>query len=159
MRSLTEALLYPGVGLLEATNLATGRGTDTPFERVGAPYIDAVAFAAALNDLKLSGVRFVPIRFQPSERQYAGTDCGGVFIQITDRAAFDPLDLGLGMAVVLRRLYAEHWKSDGLLRFVASRKLYDALLAGSSLSELRAICADDEKAFRVRRRPYLLYSE
>ncbi len=69
MRSLTEALLYPGVGLLEATNLATGRGTDTPFERVGAPCIDPVRFAAALNDLKLPGIRFVPIRFQPSERQ------------------------------------------------------------------------------------------
>ncbi len=72
MRSLTEALLYPGVGLLEATNLATGRGTDTPFERVGAPWIEPRAFARALNELKLPGVRFVPIRFTPTERQYAG---------------------------------------------------------------------------------------
>ncbi len=79
MRSLTEALLYPGVGLLESTNLATGRGTDTPFERVGAPWIDPVAFSNALNARGLPGVRFTPIRFSPTERQYKGEDCGGVY--------------------------------------------------------------------------------
>ena len=68
MRSLTEALLYPGVGLLEATNLATGRGTDAPFERVGAPWIDPQAFAAALSSAAVPGVRFVPIYFTPRER-------------------------------------------------------------------------------------------
>src|SRR5205823_14259997 len=72
MRSLTEALLYPGVALLEATNLATGRGTDTPFERVGAPWIEPRSFAQVLNTQRLKGVRFVPIRFTPRERQYAG---------------------------------------------------------------------------------------
>ena len=84
MRSLTEALLYPGVGLLEATNLATGRGTDTPFERVGAPWIEPSDLARALNDASIPGVRFVPIRFTPSERQYAGERCGGVQILIDD---------------------------------------------------------------------------
>ena len=72
MRSLTEALLYPGVGLLEATNLATGRGTDTPFERVGGPLDRRRRLAGTLNGLDLPGVRFVPIRFTPRERQYAG---------------------------------------------------------------------------------------
>jgi uncharacterized protein YbbC (DUF1343 family) len=80
MRSLTEAMLYPGVGLLEATNLATGRGTDTPFERVGAPWIDPIPFAAALNDANIPGARFVPINFTPRERQHAGAKCGGVQI-------------------------------------------------------------------------------
>src|SRR5262245_8014871 len=80
MRSLTEALLYPGVGLLETTNLSVGRGTDTPFERVGAPWIDPVTWASELNRAGLPGVRFVPTRFTPRERQYAGQECGGVFI-------------------------------------------------------------------------------
>src|SRR5262249_46672172 len=71
MRSLTEALVYPGVGLLEATNLATGRGTDTPFERVGAPWIDPRPFTTALNAAGVPGARFVPIDFTPTQRQYA----------------------------------------------------------------------------------------
>ncbi len=72
MRSLTEAMIYPGIGLLEATNLATGRGTDSPFERVGAPWIDPRPFASAMNAEKIPGVRFLPIEFVPKERQYAG---------------------------------------------------------------------------------------
>ena len=102
MRSLTEALLYPGVGWLEATNLATGRGTDTPFERVGAPWIEPSGFAAALNAAGVPGARFVPIWFIPSERQYKGERCGGVQILITDWSSFDPLRLGLALAVTLR---------------------------------------------------------
>jgi uncharacterized protein YbbC (DUF1343 family) len=104
MRSLTEALLYPGVGMLEATNLATGRGTDTPFERVGAPWIDPSRFAAALNESPLPGVRFVPIFFTPAERQHAGQRCGGVQILITDWSEFEPLTLGVSLAVRLKAL-------------------------------------------------------
>ena len=137
MRSLTEALLYPGVGLLEATNLATGRGTDTPFERVGAPWIDAREWAAALNAEGLPGVRFVPIRFTPTERQYAGEDCGGVYIIITDRDAFEPIDLGLGLAVTLRRLYPDDWESDRLIRLLADRAAFDAIVAGRGVEAVR----------------------
>ncbi len=94
MRSLTEALVYPGVGLLEATNLATGRGTDTPFERVGAPWIDPQPWAAALNAANLPGTRFVPIYFTPSQRQYAGARCGGVLIVVTDWSRVRPAPAG-----------------------------------------------------------------
>lgn len=80
-----------------------GRGTDTPFERPGAPWIEPRAFALALNDQGLSGVRFVPNRFTPDERQYAGQDCGGVRIILNDWKRFDPIDLDLTLAVVLRR--------------------------------------------------------
>lgn len=157
MRSLTEALLYPGVGLLEATNLATGRGTDTPFERVGAPYIDPARFAAGLNDLRLPGVRFVPVRFRPTERQFANEDCGGVYIQITDRASFDPIDLGLGLAVVLRAQYRETWTPEAFLRMLADRATYQALLDGQGVAELKAIFAPEVDAFRQQRSRYLLY--
>ena len=116
MRSLTEALLYPGVGLLEATNLATGRGTDTPFERVGAPWIDPVPFAAALNAAAVPGVRFVPVYFTPKERQHAGQRCGGVQILITSWSEFDPLRLGITLAAQLRSQYPNDWQPEGLLR-------------------------------------------
>lgn len=159
MRSLTEALLYPGVGLLEATNLATGRGTDTPFERVGAPYIDPVEFAGALNRLALEGVRFVPVRFTPTERQFANEDCGGVYIQITDRDAFDPIDLGLGMAIVLRRLYRDQWKPEALLRFIGHRSTYEAIVSGGNLQAARKCFGAGLDAFRVRRARALLYPE
>jgi uncharacterized protein YbbC (DUF1343 family)/CubicO group peptidase (beta-lactamase class C family) len=157
MRSLTEALLYPGVGLLEGTNLATGRGTDTPFERVGAPFIDPVRFAAALNNLDLPGVRFVPIRFRPSERQFSGEDCGGVFIQITDRDRFDPIDLGLGLAAVLRAEYRDQWNPDALKRFLCDSATYDAILEGRSVSDLKSLYTEELASFARRRAPYLIY--
>ena len=157
MRSLTEALLYPGVGLLEATNLATGRGTDTPFERVGAPWIEARGFADVLNGRDLPGVRFVPIRFTPRERQYAGRECGGVQILIDDWKEFDPLSLGVGLAVVLRELYPKEWEPAGLLKMIADRASYNALLAGRSLSEIVTLWGAELEEFRKLRATYLIY--
>ena len=157
MRSLTEALLYPGVGLLEATNLATGRGTDTPFERVGAPYIDPIAFSRALNEQALPGVRFVPIRFQPRERQFAGTDCGGVQIAITDRARFDPIRLGIALAVTLRSKYRDHWNPEGFLKMLADRAAYEAVLDGKTVDEVTALWEPELKEFRAVRAKYLIY--
>ncbi|SIO60249.1 Uncharacterized conserved protein YbbC, DUF1343 family [Singulisphaera sp. GP187] len=157
MRSLTEALLYPGVGLLEATNLATGRGTDTPFERLGAPWIDAREFSAALNGRGLPGVRFVPNQFTPKERQYAGKECGGVQIFITSRDQFDPLALGIELAVVLRELYPESWEHDGLLKFIADRASYNALLKGEDGKAIRALWEEELAQFRTIREHYLLY--
>ncbi|GIW86304.1 MAG: hypothetical protein KatS3mg108_0628 [Isosphaeraceae bacterium] len=157
MRSLTEALLYPGVGMLEATNLATGRGTDTPFERLGAPWIDPRSFAAALNARNLAGVRFIPIRFTPTERQYAGQSCGGVFVQIVDRDAFDPIDLGLGLALTLRALYPDQWQPEPLKPFVADDATYDAILAGRPIERIRAGWLDKLERFREIRARYLIY--
>jgi uncharacterized protein YbbC (DUF1343 family)/CubicO group peptidase (beta-lactamase class C family) len=157
MRSLTEALLYPGVGLLEASNLATGRGTDTPFERVGAPYIDQASFALALNDLGLDGVRFTPVRFTPKERQFAGEDCGGVQIFITDWLRFDPLDLGIGFACTLRKLYPQAWKPEGFLKMLADQRSYQAVLDGKSVAEVKAVWKDELNAFRAIRAKYLIY--
>jgi uncharacterized protein YbbC (DUF1343 family)/CubicO group peptidase (beta-lactamase class C family) len=157
MRSLNEALLYPGIGLLEASNLATGRGTDTPFERVGAPWIDPRTFARSLNELELPGVRFVPIRFTPKERQFANTECGGVQVLVTDRAVFDPLDTGIGMAVVLRRLYRETWKPAGFLRMLADRDGCSHLLEGEGISSIRASWQGELDTFRRVREEYLIY--
>ncbi len=157
MRSLTEALLYPGVGLLEASNLATGRGTDTPFERVGAPWIDPLLFSKSLNQHKLPGVRFVPIRFTPTERQYSGVECGGVYIQITDRGAFEPVRLGIALAVSLRRLYPEDWKPEGFLKMLADEAAYQAVLDGKGIEEIEATWRQELSGFRRIRSRYLIY--
>ena len=90
MRNLMQATLYPGIGAIETTNISVGRGTDTPFEQIGAPWIDGVALAEALNDRRLPGVRFYPVRFTPTASKYANEECQGVFMVVTDRVALRP---------------------------------------------------------------------
>jgi len=157
MRSLTEALLYPGVGLLEASNLATGRGTDTPFERVGAPWIDPREFSAALDALNLPGVRFLPVRFTPKERQYAGKECGGVFIMVTDRDVFEPVGLGVGMARVLRATYRGKWEPEGFLKMLADDAAYRAVLDGKTVGSVESVWRGELDAFLKVRENYLIY--
>jgi len=159
MRSLTEALIYPGVGFLEMSNLATGRGTDTPFERLGAPWIDPVAFASDLNGRQLPGVRFVPIRFSPKERQYAGQDCGGVQIAVTDWAAFEPVGTGIAIALSLRSLYRDAWKPEGFSKMIADDATARAVLDGRSLGEIEALWQGELREFRGVRAKYLIYPE
>jgi uncharacterized protein YbbC (DUF1343 family) len=157
MRSLTEALLYPGVGLLEATNLATGRGTDAPFERVGAPWIDAARFAAALEAADVPGARFVPIEFTPRERQYAGLRCSGVQILITSWADFDPLRLGVTLAVRLRSLYPQEWQPEGLLKLLCDRTTYQDIVASKNVDDIVSNWEAELGRFRQIRARYLLY--
>jgi uncharacterized protein YbbC (DUF1343 family) len=157
MRSLTEALLYPGVGLLEATNVATGRGTDTPFERIGAPWIEPATFAATLSEAAVRGVRFVPIFFTPRERQYAGKRCGGVQILVTNWDEFDPLKLGAVLALELRRLYPSKWEPEGLNRLLADRATYDDIKAGRPLREIMSRWDAEVAEFQRVRSRYLLY--
>ncbi|MGC8640328.1 MAG: exo-beta-N-acetylmuramidase NamZ domain-containing protein [Isosphaeraceae bacterium] len=157
MRSLTEALLYPGVGWLEATNLATGRGTDTPFERVGASWIDPVRLTQTLNAAGIPGTRFVPIWFTPSERQYKGERCGGVNIVVTDWSSFEPLKLGLTLAVTLKKLYPKEWKPEGVLRMLGDHAAYNAIVAGRGVEEIEALWRRELDEFRRIRQKYLLY--
>jgi uncharacterized protein YbbC (DUF1343 family) len=157
MRSLTEALLYPGVALLEATNLATGRGTDTPFERVGAPWIEPVRFAAALNQARVPGVRFVPICFTPAQRQFAGQRCGGVQIALSDWESFEPIKLGITMAVTLRSLYPALWQPEGLRRLLANKAAYDDIIAAKPVEAIMARWQGELQEFRRVRSRYLLY--
>ena len=159
MRSLTEALLYPGVGLLEATNLATGRGTDTPFERVGAPWINAKGWAGVLNEMKLPGVVFIPVAFVPGERQFAKEKCNGVYIQITNREEANGVEIGLAMAASLRKLYPNDWKPEKMNVICVNQKLVDAVTRGASLRQLKAIAAEGMADYADRRRKSLIYPE
>lgn len=157
MRSLTEALLYPGVGLLEASNVATGRGTDTPFERVGAPWIEPRQLASALTALAMPGVSFTPIRFIPRERQHAGKECGGVYIAVTDRDRFEPVSLGIGVAHVLRRDYPQDWRPEGFLKMLADQAAFDAMMKGLSPGTIAESWGDELADFRQVRARYLMY--
>ena len=132
MRSLTEATLYPGVGLLETTNVSVGRGTDTPFEIVGAPWIQGDKLADELNQKRIPGVRFVPVRFTPKSSVFKDEQCGGINIIITDRAAFKPLLTGIEIASGLRRLYPNDWKIDSYLRLLVNANTLERVKRGDA---------------------------
>ncbi|MDI1448568.1 exo-beta-N-acetylmuramidase NamZ domain-containing protein [Polyangium sp. 6x1] len=157
LRSVTEALLYPGVGLLELTNVSVGRGTDRPFERVGAPFLSGARLAAELARLDLPGVRFSPVRFTPASSTHAGVPCEGVALDVTDPVKIQPVRVGLAIAVVLRRLHPEEWKPSGVLTLLGSARVHEALVRGDDLPRLVALYEQDLKAFSERRKPHLLY--
>jgi uncharacterized protein YbbC (DUF1343 family)/CubicO group peptidase (beta-lactamase class C family) len=157
MRSLTEALLYPGIGLLETTNLSVGRGTDTPFEVVGAPWIDGMKLSEGLNRASLGGVRFLPIRFTPRSSKFAGQECSGINIVITDRGAFRPVSTGVQIAYQIHLLHPADWKVDDYLRLLANRATLEALKDGKSPSQVSAAWQSGLADFAQTRRRYLLY--
>jgi uncharacterized protein YbbC (DUF1343 family) len=157
MRSLTEATLYPGIGLLETTNVSVGRGTDTPFELVGAPWLDGRKLASVLNGTRLPGVRFVPVRFTPRASVHKDAECGGINIVITDRAQFEPVTTGLEIASQLLKLYPKDFAADQFNRLLANQKVYDAFRQGAEARALRQIWEADLGAFRSARAKYLLY--
>jgi len=157
MRSLTEATLYPGVGLLETTNVSVGRGTDTPFEIVGAPWIQGDTLAEYLNQRGVPGVRFVPVRFTPNASVFKDKECGGVNIIVTDRGTFRPLLAGLEMAVALRKLYPNDWKVDSYLRLLANADTLERLKRGESAREIMTSWNAGLQEFRKAREAILLY--
>ncbi len=157
MRSLTEAILYPGIGLLETTNVSVGRGTDTPFEVLGAPWIDGRQLARKMNERGLPGARFVPIRFTPDASKFAGEACAGVNIIITNRDDYQPVRVGLEMACQLRQLYPDKWQRDHYNRLLADQAVFDAVNDGRSAAEIRDLYTDELNEFRRRREKFLLY--
>ncbi len=157
MRSLTEATLYPGIGMIESTNISVGRGTDTPFELVGAPWIEPATFSKYLNERDLDGVRFVPVKFTPNSSVYAGRSCGGVNIVVTDRNALDAPELGLEIAAALLRLYPASYKLEGLDTLMRNKTSLDALTAGEDPRRIAEKWQDDIEQFEKVRMKYLLY--
>ncbi|HEV2836443.1 MAG TPA: exo-beta-N-acetylmuramidase NamZ domain-containing protein, partial [Pyrinomonadaceae bacterium] len=158
MRSLTEATLYPGIGLLETTNVSVGRGTDTPFEIVGAPWIQGDKLADFLNQRGIPGVRFVPLRFTPKASVFKGEQCGGVNIIITDRVAFRPLLTGIEMALALRRLYPNDWKVDKYMRLLVNADTLERIKRGESARDIVASWNTALQEFRRARAEILLYN-
>jgi len=157
MRSLTEALLYPGIGLLETTNVSVGRGTDTPFELVGAPWIDGPKLAEALNRAGLAGARFVPVSFTPKSSKFSNEECGGINIIVTDRGAFHPVATGIEIAYQLNRLYPVTWKIEDYIRLLANRAALAALKEGRTPSDIAATWQTGLAQFARIRQKYLIY--
>ena len=157
MRSLTEATLYPGIGLLETTNVSVGRGTDTPFEVVGAPYIDGRKLAAYLNERNLAGVRFVPVRFKPNASVFKDQDVGGINIVITNRNIYNSVRTGLEIATALRKLYANDWQADKYARLLVNQNILDMVKRGDTAENIGKAWENDLAAFKTRRSAFLLY--
>ena len=158
MRSLTEATLYPGVGLLETTNVSVGRGTDTPFEVVGAPWINGQELASRLNGRRMPGVRFVPVRFTPDASVFKDQSCGGINTIITDRRQFQPVRMGIEIAVMLRRLYPEQWKVDAYLRLLVNAATLEQVKRGDAPDEIVQSWTPKLEEFRRSRAKHLLYN-
>jgi uncharacterized protein YbbC (DUF1343 family)/CubicO group peptidase (beta-lactamase class C family) len=156
MRNLTEAILYPGIGLLESV-MSVGRGTDTPFEVVGAPYVDDVKLAESLNGAGLPGVRFVPIEFTPTYSIHKGQLCKGVYIMLTDRDRCNVVDVGLLIAENMYRFYPKQFNPDNMRHLLLHPPTFEALKEDKPLKEIHALWQKDRDEFMQRRAKYLIY--
>jgi len=157
LRSLIEATLYPGVGLVEGTNVSVGRGTDTPFEVLGAPWINGRELAEYLNARQISGVRFVPLTFTPSSSNYADQLCHGVNLVLTDRDFLDAPELGIELASALQKLYPKQWHLEKMMDILVNKAVYDSLLRGDDPNRIALNWRDELARFERVREQYLIY--
>src|SRR5512132_4474390 len=138
MRNLLQATLYPGIGSIEGTNISVGRGTDTPFEQIGAPWIDGVVLSDALNARAIPGIRFYPVKFTPASSKYANEECGGVFMIVTDRAALRPVRVGVEIAAALSRLYGGKYELEAAEKLFGSKEGIARIRSGADPTEVVA---------------------
>jgi uncharacterized protein YbbC (DUF1343 family) len=157
LRSLTEAALYPGVALIEGTNISVGRGTDTPFEVIGAPWIKNKELAAYLNSRGIAGVRFVPVTFTPAAAVYSGLNCEGVNIVLTERNALDAPELGMELAAALKKLYPTDFKMERMADLLVNQAAWDALGADRDPRRIAQDWQEDLEKFQLVRQKYLIY--
>ncbi len=157
LRSPTAATLYPGVGLVEGANISVGRGTDTPFELLGAPWIKGRDLAAYLNARNISGVRFVPTEFTPTASNYAGQKCGGVNFVLLDRNSLDAPELGIEIAAALHKLYPDQFHLEKIVDLLLNQSVYDALAKGQDPRRIAQDWQESLDKFMQIRQKYLIY--
>ncbi len=158
MRSLNAALLYPGIAMLEAdTNYSVGRGTDAPFEQIGADWIQGQVLAGALNARFIPGVRMYPTRFRPTESNFAGREIEGVRFVITDREAFDSTRLGIELAAALQKLYPGKLDFEKCRFLIANSETVNELKTNGDAGEIWSQAEAGAAQFAARRKPFLLY--
>jgi uncharacterized protein YbbC (DUF1343 family)/CubicO group peptidase (beta-lactamase class C family) len=157
LRSVTAATLYPGVAIVEGTNVSVGRGTDSPFELLGAPWMKSRELAAYLNARGIAGVRFVPVSFTPTDSIYSGQKCEGVNIILTDRNGLDAPELGIELAAALRKSYPADWKIEKIMALLANQAVYDALMAGQDPRRIAQDWQEELEKFEKVREKYLIY--
>lgn len=164
MRRLSQAITYPGIGLLETTNLSVGRGTDTPFEWFGAPWIDSKDLAKRLNErlfeIKQEDVvRFVPHQMTPSSSKFAGELCGGVDVLLLESSAYQSVEVGLLTASTIHELYPKEWESKRYRRLLCHEAIYQAIKLDKEFAEIQRLHEEGMQAFLERRAEVLIYSE
>jgi uncharacterized protein YbbC (DUF1343 family) len=157
LRSFGQTILYPAIGLIESTNVSVGRGTGSPFELVGAPWIDGAILTSYLRSRRISGVRFEPSEFTPAKDRYAGEPCYGIRIVIDDRDSLDAPRLGIELAAALRRLYPGRFRLEPMLNHLGSRDTLAAIETGEDPSVIVASWQPALRAFKEIRKRYLLY--
>ena len=157
MRNLNQATLYPGIGAIEYSNISVGRGTDQPFEQIGAPWIDGPRLAQALNARRLAGIRFYPVTFTPKSSKYANEECRGVFMVITNRTAVQPARVGLEMVGALSSLFGEKYDLQNAWRLVGSQDVLTRVRQGEDPAVVASAWSADEARWRRLRAKYLLY--
>ena len=157
LRTVNAAVVYPGVALIEGTNVSVGRGTPVPFELVGAPWIDGPALAAYLERRGIAGVRFEPAVFTPNSDRYAGKRCQGIRIVLLDREALDAPRLGMELAVALHRLHPKTFAVKDMLALLGSRPTLAAIEADKDPAVIARRWQAGVEAFAAMRAKYLLY--
>ncbi len=159
MRAPETATVYPGTCIFEGSNVSEGRGTDKPFEKIGAPFISAAAYADALTSLGLPGVQFVPVAFTPTASDFTGQPCGGVEVVVTDRDAFDPVLTGLHMLKTVKALYPAQVTITGYASTLMGVPNLATRLPAESVADIAAGWQATLNQFRVLRQLYLIYPE
>jgi uncharacterized protein YbbC (DUF1343 family) len=157
LRTTKGAILYPGIEILQNAGVSVGRGTQTPFEEFGAPWLNGEEVAAALNERHLPGVRFSAQPFIPVAGLYSGQRCGGVAIRVTDRFTVRSMRVGLEIAALLQKLYPKQFDAEKLLLLLGNAETVQQLAAGVSPEKIIASWAPALTAFDAVRRKYFLY--
>jgi uncharacterized protein YbbC (DUF1343 family)/CubicO group peptidase (beta-lactamase class C family) len=157
IRSLTEAVLYPGVAMVEGANVSVGRGTETPFELLGSPWIDAAKLAEYLNSRRIAGVQFKAIDFIPGSDIYKNKTCHGVAIILTDRQTLDPAVMGVEIVGALFRLFPRNFQLDNTLGLIGARNVLQAIKDGKDPQSIVLLWQSQLEKFLKLRAKYLLY--
>jgi uncharacterized protein YbbC (DUF1343 family) len=157
LRNLTATIVYTGVCLLEGRQVSVGRGTDSPFLIVGAPWFKGQEMADTLNAATIPGVRFIPRRFRPTEQPYKGQDCDGLDIQVVNRDAIDNGRLGLELLAATIKLHPGKFDVKAGIRLLGSDDAAARLVRGETGAQVNESIQKDLAAFRKQRQPYLLY--
>jgi len=165
MTTLDTAIIYPGMCLVEGTNLSEGRGTQTPFLTIGAPYIDALEWLNAIPKGALAGIEVNPVSFQPeaipgttSNPKYKDEECNGLHFIITDRDTFDPIQLAVAVLCAAKKLYPENFKMTKYLdKLWGNENLRAMVSEGKDYTSILKTCESGIERFRKVRQKYLRY--
>lgn len=157
MRNMNQATLYPGIGAIEYSNISVGRGTDQPFEQLGAPWINGQQLAERLNARRLPGIRFYPITFTPSSSKYAKEECQGVFMVVTNRTSLQPVRVGIEVASALSSLYGAKYEPNNMWRLIGGESIVGRIQQGEDPAAIAAQFSADEARWRQLRAKYLIY--